>query len=126
MASGMAGSSARPVASTSMRWLSRFWSSTNSSSGRVLREPPGHVEDRGQRQVAVGGVGGHRLRLGDLTVQRPAQRPGEQLGVAERVGDPVPGDRVAVVAGVADERPARAGRLAARGWAARTAHGPAR
>ena len=33
---------------------------------------------------------------------------GEQLGVAEGVGDAVAGDRVAVVAGVADQCPARA------------------
>src|SRR6266550_1307398 len=35
-------------------------------------------------------------------------RGGEQLRVAERVGHTVPGDRVAVVAGVADQRPSRA------------------
>ena len=58
---------------------------------------------------------GHRGVAGDLVAARAAvevavepgvDRLGEQLGVAERVEHPLGGDRVLVVAGVADERPA--------------------
>ena len=44
--------------------------------------------------------------------QHPAERRRAQLRVAERVADALGGDRVLVVPGVADERPARPVRLA--------------
>jgi hypothetical protein len=61
--------------------------------------------------------------------QRTVRGHGQQLGVPERVGDPVARDRVAVVAGVTDERPAAADAAAderreADRTAERARHGP--
>src|SRR5262245_41318614 len=54
----------------------------------------------------------HRLLEGTHTAERLVERGGAQLGVAERVADALRGDGVLVVAGVADERPSPAERLA--------------
>src|SRR4029079_11220698 len=53
-----------------------------------------------------GVVAGEGVLLALGVAQCGVDGAGEELGVAEGVGDPVPGDRVAVVAGVADQRPA--------------------
>ena len=57
-------------------------------------------------------VGGHRVLVRAAPGGDVVQGGGQQLGIAERVVDPHRRDRVLVVAGVADERPARAVRLA--------------
>ena len=57
-------------------------------------------------------VVGHRVVERAPAAERLVEGGGAQLGVAERVADPLRGDRVLGVAGVADERPARAVRLA--------------
>ena len=85
-----------------------------------LREPPG-VGELGQltgdpegvadRVVSLLPVRRHRDRLVGRVTQHPASRLGEQLGVPERVREAVSGDGVAVVAGVAHQRPARPGGL---------------
>ena len=83
----------------------------NSSSGGYCASSQVTSKIGASAAFAFGGVRAERVVLGDLAAQRVAEVPGEQLGVAERVGDAVAGDRVAVVAGVADERPPGAGGL---------------
>src|SRR5262249_60402255 len=48
----------------------------------------------------------------DASAERLVDRDGQELSVAERVGDAVCGDGVTVIAGVAHKRPARTERLA--------------
>src|SRR5690606_10632399 len=55
--------------------------------------------------VAGAVVGAERGPLVDLAGEGGHEGCGEFLGVAERVGDPMGGDGVAIGAGVADERP---------------------
>jgi len=45
-------------------------------------------------------------------------RPGQQLGVAERVGDSVGGQRILPPPGIPDQRPARSMRPSQSGWQA--------
>src|SRR6266516_3509717 len=75
---------------------------------RELGQRASEIERLAQRAVTRLLVAGERLGLVGLVAQCRADRGGQQLRVAERVGHTVPGDRVAVVAGVADQRPSRA------------------
>ena len=127
-----AGWAARSAASRSRASESWICSSTNRSGRGNGRQRPGEVEGLAQREVTAGLVASQRL-VGAVgrVAQRDVERVGEQLGVAEGVGDAVPGDRVAVVAGVADQCPARlppppvAARSGdARRWAGRRGRGP--
>src|SRR5512132_103230 len=79
---------------------------------RIGRQPAGDLKDLPQRLVVLLLIARQRRRL--LTgagTQGLVECDGQQLGVAERVADAVGGDRVTVIAGVADQRPARAERL---------------
>ena len=106
-----AGRDASRSASRSSASLSWICSSTkrsgcgNAASARVRSKVSP------QCGVATVVVAGHRLGLGGRVAQAAVDGGREQLRVAEGVGDAVPGDRVAVVAGVADQCPARADRL---------------
>ncbi len=79
-----------------------------SSLGEVER----HLVHRHHVFVARRLVGGHGVVVGAALGERGVEGVGEPLGVEERVGDALGGDRVQVVAGVADEGPARSVRLA--------------
>ena len=84
-------SSSGPISSSFQRrrrWRRR---SVNSGSGQPVAG--GLVARRAPRARRVAGRASH-------------DGAGEQLGVAQRVGEPVGADRVLPVAGVADERPA--------------------
>ena len=72
----------------------------------------GEAEDLADRLVAGEGVAAERRRLVPLAAQVLMDGPGQQLGVAEGVGDPVAGDRIAVIARITDQGPPRAVRLA--------------
>jgi hypothetical protein len=54
----------------------------------------------------------HRVVVGPASGERVVEGRRSGLGVAERVGDPEGGERILVVAGVADERPTGAEGLA--------------
>src|SRR4051795_11676636 len=69
--------------------------------GRVRRERARDLEDLAQRMVALPLVAAQRDVLADFVAQHAVEGDGEQLGVAVGVGHAVPGDGVAMVAGVA-------------------------
>ena len=78
----------------------------------------GHRRERGQgagdvedlpRIRSRSGRAARAARLVGGAAQGPVERRGEEVGVPEGVADAVPGDRVAVVAGVADQGPAPPG-----------------
>ncbi len=79
---------------------------------RVGGQGTGDVEDLGERLVALLLVAGERGAFGGGAGECLVEGGDEEFGVAERVADAVGGDGVTVVAGVADQRPARAVRLA--------------
>src|SRR6266498_850675 len=79
---------------------------------RIGRQPAADLEDLPQRLVALPLIGRERRGLLGGATQRMVECDRQELGVVERVADAVGGDRVAVVAGVPDQRPARAERLA--------------
>ena len=77
-----------------------------------LGEVERHLVHRHHVFVAGRLVGGHGVVVGAPFGERGVERIGEPFGVQERVGDALGGDRVQVVAGVADEGPARSVGLA--------------
>src|SRR6266508_119779 len=79
---------------------------------RVAGQGDGQVEDLPQRAVTLALVSGQRGVRVEVAAQRLVRRGREQFGVPVGVGQAVAGDRVPVVAGVADQRPARAVRPA--------------
>ena len=87
---------------------------------QLLHQRRGRLQAR-EVDRALEAVGG--LLVASLLVQGEVlagvDRVGEQLGVAERVGDAEGDDRVLVVAGVADQRPAVAVRARGRSWGGR-------
>ena len=116
-----AGREASSCASRSRASLSSIWSSTKRVGSGKRASVAGQPED-----VSASAASRAALRTPRAPRASPAaparaacERVGEQLGVAEGVGDAVAGDRVAVVAGVADQRPAGAVRARARSWAGR-------
>jgi hypothetical protein len=76
--------------------------------GLDLRELVGELVDRQRLLVPRPLIVGHRIVVGAAPREGVVERGRHRLCVAEGVGDPERGDRVLVVAGVADERPARA------------------
>src|SRR6266545_3268071 len=79
---------------------------------RIGRQPAADLEDLPQRLLALLLIGRQRRGLFGGATQRMVECDRQELGVVERVADAVAGDRVAVVSGVPDQRPARAERLA--------------
>ena len=85
------------------------------------------VEQRDAEPVADGLVVPERVVQRRLVAEPVDDGTGEEVGVAERVGEPVSADRIVAVAGVADECPSGAGaaphvaRIAAPGSSARGA-----
>src|SRR5215211_503930 len=73
---------------------------------RIVGQRAGQVEDVAQGLVALTLIAGKSNALFGLTAQCLVERDGEQLGIAICVAQAVAGDRIAVVAGVADECPA--------------------
>jgi hypothetical protein len=80
--------------------------------GRIGRQAAGDLEDLLECLVALPLAQRERRHLVGVAGKRPVERDGQQFGVAECVADAVAGDRVAVVARVSDQGPARADRLA--------------
>ncbi len=75
---------------------------------RVAGQRDGQLEDPAQRAITPTLVSGQRGVRVDVASQRLVQSGREQFGVPVGVGQAVAGDRVPVVAGVADQGPARA------------------
>ena len=72
---------------------------------RNARQLAGDLEDLPQHPIPLGVIAAQRFPLLGGGDQRTVQRGGEELGVAEGVADAVTGDRVTVVAGIANECP---------------------
>jgi hypothetical protein len=89
-----------------MAALSRFCRSDEFRDGWVAGQGAGEVEDVSQRLVALVLIAGQGGAFLGGAAQRLIERAGQQLGVAVGVAEAVSGDRVAVVAGVADKCPA--------------------
>ena len=77
-----------------------------------LREVAGELVERQRLLVALPLVAGQGVLVGPASCEAVVEGRRQQLGVAEGVADPEARDRVLVVAGVADERPAGPVRLA--------------
>ena len=74
------------------------------------RHVGGHCVDRPGEGVAPAAEVGQRSSSGPRSAEPVDDRPRQNLGVEERIGHALRGDRVLVVARVAEERPARARR----------------
>ena len=118
---GQRGRSARKRARLDARRPS-CWATNSSTGGKPVRRRWRRRVGQVVAEVAGTGVG---LGLGQVAVKTPWRAPGQQLGVAEGVGDAVAGDRVPVVAGVADQGPARSRMSGGCGWAGRWLPAPA-
>src|SRR6266566_4482978 len=75
---------------------------------RVRGEGTGELEDLPQRVVALALIAGQGGALVGAAAHSLVEGDGEQLGVPVGVAEAIAGDRVPVVAGVADQRPAAA------------------